>query len=111
MRSYYTKFVTRTAILLALCLVVQQFKTLSQFITGPLVNVILIIAALAVGLWSGLIIAVLSPVIAFFIAPSPVMKLVPQLMIMIMLGNSLIVLLAWLFREKSSGWGLRSVRF
>ncbi|NLO47493.1 MAG: ECF transporter S component [Clostridiales bacterium] len=106
MKAYYTKFVARTAILLALCLVVQQFKTLSQFITGPLVNLILIIAALAVGLWSGVIIAVLSPVAAFLITPSPVLRLVPQLIIMIMFGNVLIVLFTWLFREKKLWIGL-----
>jgi riboflavin transporter FmnP len=99
MKSYHVKFVARTAILLALCLVVQQFKTLSQFLTGPLVNLILLISALAVGLWSGLIIAVLSPVAAYLIAPSPVMRLVPQLIFMIMAGNALIVIFAWLFRS------------
>ena len=47
MKQYYTRFLTRTALLLALCVVVQQFKTVSQFITGPLVNLILLLAALA----------------------------------------------------------------
>ena len=48
MKQYYTRFLTRTALLLALCVVVQQFKTVSQFITGPLVNLILLLAALAI---------------------------------------------------------------
>ena len=70
MKQFYTRMLTRTALLLALCVVVQQFKTVSQFITGPLVNLILLLAALAVGLGSGLCIAVLSPILAFLIAPS-----------------------------------------
>lgn len=106
MKSYNAQFITRTAILLALCVAVQQFKTLSQFITGPLVNAILIIAALAVGLWSGVCIAVLSPIMAALISPAPIMKLMPQLIPMIMLGNILIVVFAWALRNKKIWVGL-----
>jgi hypothetical protein len=42
-------------------------------IFGSVVNAILILAVLLVGLWSGLVIAVLSPVLAFLIVPVPMM--------------------------------------
>lgn len=106
MTKLSVKFITRTALLLALCVVVQQFKNLSQYITGPLVNTILIIAALAVGLWSGIAIAVLSPILAFLISPSPVMKLVPQIIPVIMLGNVIIVLFSYFFKKRNLIIGL-----
>ena len=96
----YTRMLTRTALLLALCVVVQQFKTVSQFITGPLVNLILLLAALAVGLGSGLCIAVLSPILAFLIAPSPVMQLMPQLIVLVAAGNAALVVCAWALRKQ-----------
>lgn len=99
MKKYYTQMLTRTALLLALCLVVQQFKSISQFITGPLVNLILLVAALAVGLYSGLAIAVLSPILAFLISPSPLMQAMPQLIALVALGNASIVVCAWALRH------------
>ena len=100
MKQLYTRVLTRTALLLALCVAVQQFKNLSQFITGPLVNLILLLAALAVGLGSGLCIAVLSPILAFLIAPSPVMQLMPQLMVLVAAGNAALVVCAWALRRQ-----------
>ena len=100
MKQFYTRMLTRTALLLALCVVVQQFKTVSQFITGPLVNLILLLAALAVGLGSGLCIAVLSPILAFLIAPSPVMQLMPQLIVLVAAGNAALVVCAWALRKQ-----------
>ena len=99
MKKYTTQFLTRTALLLALCIVVQQFKSDSQFITGPLVNLILLIAALAVGLYSGLAIAVLSPILAFLISPSPIMQVMPQLIVLVALGNAVLVFAAWSLRK------------
>lgn len=106
MNSNHVRLITRTAVLLALCVAVQQFKTLSQFITGPLVNVILILAALAVGLWGGAAVAVLSPLMAALISPAPIMKLVPQIVPLIMLGNLTMVLCVWLLREKKLWMGM-----
>lgn len=94
-----TRSLARGAILLALCVAVQQFKNVSQFITGPLVNTILILSALMVGLWGGVIIACLSPLLAFLIAPSAVLQAVPVMIPIIMVGNVLIVLAAYAARE------------
>ncbi len=106
MKKISVQILTRSALLLALCVAVQQFKVLSQFITGPLVNAILIIAVLYVGLWSGLAIAVLSPLFALLINPAPIMQLVPQMGAIIALGNIIIVLGTYLFKNRSLIAGL-----
>ena len=95
-----------TSALLALCIGVQQFKALSQFITGPLVNAILVLAVLRVGLWSGMAIAVLSPALAFLIAPAPVLLAVPQLLPLIMLANAALALCVQLGGKKRFAVGL-----
>ena len=40
-------------ILLALCVASQFLKNLSPYITGPVINCILAVAALSCGFWSG----------------------------------------------------------
>jgi len=106
MKNFTVRMLTRTALLLALCVGVQQFKNLSQFITGPLVNAILIIAALYVGFLGGAAVAILSPVFALLIAPSPILQAIPQMVILIAAGNLVIVLLSWLFRRRLLPAGL-----
>ena len=68
-----TKFVTYTAVMLALLVAVQAITApFGQLVTGSLVNFILIAACILVDWKSGLIIAVLSPFIAklFGIGPA-----------------------------------------
>lgn len=84
-----------TAVLLAICIGSQFMKNLSVYITGPVVNLCLIIAAMTVGLWWGLILAVITPVTAFLIAASPVMQAVPLVIPMIMLGNMILVVMTY----------------
>jgi len=81
-----TKLITRTAILLALVFAVQQMKV--QWLTGPAVNTILILATGYTGLLAGLIISLFSPVMAFFQGIMPLAIAVP----FIMLGNALLCL-------------------
>lgn len=93
------KFVATVGVALALCLVAQLFKGI-QFITGPLVNVIIIFTGLYAGLAAGLLVAVLSPVMAYFFSPAPVMQALPQMIFVVIIGNALIVLFAVLFKRK-----------
>lgn len=91
MKNYKEKvlLITRTAVLIAL-LIVFQFATskLGQFVTGSLVNMVLVLSAFSVGLYGGLAVAVLSPVFAYLLGISPpIIQLVP----VIMLGNAAIV--------------------
>ena len=95
-----TKQLTTTALLLALCIVFQCMKGISVYLTGSAVNCILVIATLYCGLFSGTCIAILTPVVAYFIGATPIMNMIPLMMFVIMLGNELLVLCVWLFHKK-----------
>ena len=95
-----TKQLTTTALLLALCIIFQCMKGFSVYLTGSAVNCILVIATLYCGLFSGTCIAVLTPVVAYFIGATPIMNMIPLMMFVIMLGNELLVLGVWLFHKK-----------
>ena len=88
-----SKKIAITAVLLAICIVSQFFKNLSVYITGPIVNLCLILATMTAGLLWGSILALITPVTAFFIAASPVMTAVPFIIPFIMLGNEVLVLM------------------
>jgi len=83
-----TRFLTRTAILLAIVVAVQ-FLQMRQPITGPLVNAILLIAASMVGIGSGVLIGLLTPLVAFALGvlPAPLAPAIPG----IMAGNAVLV--------------------
>ncbi len=84
-------WITETAILLAMLIVLQAAtKGLgNQFITGSCVNAVLAVAAMFCGLWSGLVIAIVSPVLAFLLGIAPQILTVPAIMV----GNSVLVIL------------------
>ena len=79
--------ISTTAILLAICIVSQVFKNLSVFITGPIINACIVLTVLMVNLPCGVILCLITPVTAYFIASSPVMQAVPGIVPLIMLGN------------------------
>lgn len=95
-----TRIITETALLLALSIASQFLKNVSVYITGPIINCILIIAVLEVGLASGLIISVITPVTSFLITGSPIMKALPLVMPSVMIGNAVIVLAVWFIYRK-----------
>lgn len=93
-----------TAILLAICIASQFLKSLSVYITGPVINLCLILAVMSAGLLWGELLALITPVTAFIIAPSPVMQAVPGIIPLIMLGNSVLVFTVYfIFRRFASG--------
>ena len=87
-----TKQIATAGILLAICIVSQFFKNFSVFITGPIINACLILATITCGLLPGLILAVITPITAFFITGNPVMSAIPLMIVMIILGNAILVL-------------------
>lgn len=101
-----TKQLTRTALLLALCIVFQSMKFVSVYLTGSAVNCILIIATLYCGILSGTCIAILTPVIAYFIGATPIINMIPLMLPVIMIGNECIVLCAGFFQKKRLEMGL-----
>lgn len=83
-------WLTQTAILLAMLIVLQAAtKSLGQLVTGSCVNAVLAIAAMFGGLWCGVVIAVISPVLAFLLGIAPQLVTVPAIMV----GNTVFVLL------------------
>jgi len=60
------KWLTRAAILLALALAVQSLR-LGQYITGPVVNAVLLSGAVLVGPWGAAAIGLLTPVTAYLL--------------------------------------------
>ena len=86
-KSVNTKTITLTGVLLAICIVFQLFKGISPFISGPVVNAVIIIATAAVGLWSGTVIALISPIVAYFLGATPILQVIPLMIPVIMAGN------------------------
>lgn len=90
-------WITETAVMLAL-LVTLQWVTAptqtfaGQYITGSCVNAVLAITVLVLGLWSGMIVAVLSPFFAFLLNIGP--KFV-QIVPCISLGNLVFVVMLY----------------
>ena len=103
MENNKIKFITRTGILLAIALVVQM-GGFPQPITGPLINTILYLTALLVGSWSGIIIGICTPVIAFMrgILPPPLGPMIP----FIALGNGVLVVVFSLLKGKNKILGI-----
>ena len=99
-----TRTITVTAVMIALCIIVQFFKTpsfmYSIYVTGGLINAILIIDTLYCGLISGIIVAFITPITAFIVTGAPVIAAVPMILPCIMIGNTAIVLFAWFVRCK-----------
>ncbi|OPZ93739.1 MAG: hypothetical protein BWY74_01008 [Firmicutes bacterium ADurb.Bin419] len=102
MNNNKVKFLTRTAMLLALTLVFQYLGRLiplgqySSFIVGPLVNACLLISTGLVGIYSGAVISVLSPFGALLTGAAYPLVFAP----FIALGNFVLVLLFYIFKEK-----------
>lgn len=105
-RKFSTRDITITAMLLAMCIVFQSLKSLSVYLTGSAVNCILVIAVLTCGLASGSVIAVLTPVIAYFMGATPIMNMIPLMIFVIAIGNELLVLVVWLLYMKRVELGM-----
>lgn len=79
------RWMAETAIMLALLVTLQAAtKSLGQLVTGSFVNGILAVTVLVVGLCSGLVLAFISPVLAFLLGIAPNFVTVFP----IMLGNA-----------------------
>ena len=92
-----TKQISLTAILLAICIASQFLKNLSVYITGPIVNLCIILTTVTAGLIWGIILSVITPVTAFLVAASPVMGAVPGIIPLIMAGNAVLAVMTWFF--------------
>ena len=97
------KWLTRTAILLAIALVFQM-GGFPQLITGPLVNTVLYLSAMIVGWPGGVLIGIFTPLIAAMrgILPPPLTPLIP----FIAFGNGALVVLFYWLKSKNKILGI-----
>ena len=89
-----TLWITRTAVFIALLVVLQAATGAlgSTIITGSVVNMLMIVSVMTCGMMSGLCVAVISPVMAKLIGIGPLWSLIP----FIVAGNITLVLI-WHF--------------
>lgn len=99
MRNNKVIYITQTAVMLALLIGVQFIsRSFGQFVTGSMVNLILLVAVFVIGIYGGLTIAVLSPILAFLAGIGPAFI---QIIPFIAIGNALFVTIAWLIARKT----------
>ena len=92
------RWITETAVMLALLVSLQAItKPLGQLVTGSCVNAVLAVSALVGGLSSGLVIALVSPVLAFLLGIAPQILTVPAIMV----GNSVFVVQLSLLADRT----------
>jgi len=104
-----TIFITRTALLLAVAIAFQifgKFIPYNNFIVGPVVNAVLIIATASAGFWSGTAISVIAPLVSAFTNKAPIAPFVIAFSPFIIIGNLIIVACFYLFRKKSKIGGI-----
>ena len=100
------RWITRTAVLTAMLVAVQWATAgtqafAGQYITGSLVNCVLVMAAMFAGFWNGIAVALLSPLCAFLLGIGPVLI---QLVPCIALGNCVYVALLWALTKNWKLW-------
>jgi len=95
MKNAKVRWITQTAVLLALLIAVQAAtaRLNNTYITGSIVNLLLVLSVTLCGLSSGIALAVISPLFAFLLGIGPAMI---QIVPCIMLGNAVLVII-WYF--------------
>ena len=96
-----TRDIAITAILLAICILSQIFKNLSIFITGPIINACIVLAVFEANLPCAIILSIITPITAYFIAASPLMMAIPVILPLIMLGNIVLAVVSFLLFKKN----------
>lgn len=99
-------WITETAALLALLITLQILtKPAGQLVTGSFVNAVLAISVLTAGLGSGIVVAVISPALAYLLGIAPQILTVPA----IMAGNCVYVAALYFVAGKDSKKYFRQV--
>lgn len=92
-------WITQTAVMLALLVALQAItKPMGQLVTGSFVNAVLAVTVLVAGLYSGITVAVISPVLAYMLGIAPQILTVPAIMV----GNTVFVMLLYFVAGKDS---------
>jgi len=109
MKNKKMAYITQTAVLLALLIGVQFVtRSLSQFVTGAMVNLILLVSVFMIGFSGGLTVAIASPFLAFLAGIGPAfIQIVP----FIAAGNLILVSLAWVVRKRIARFDAKDTCF
>ncbi len=93
------RWITRTAVMLALLVALQALtKPMGQLVTGSFVNAVLGVTVLVSGLYSGITVAFVSPVLAYLLGIAPQILTVPAIMV----GNTVFVVALYFIAGKGS---------
>ena len=93
------RWITETAVMLALLVALQALtKPMGQMVTGSFVNAVLAVTVLTAGLYSGLTVALISPVLAYLLGIAPQILTVPAIMV----GNCVFVVFLHFLAGKDS---------
>ena len=85
--------ITETAAMVALLVALQAATApAGQYVTGSCVNAVLAVTTLVVGVWSGVVVALVSPFFAFLLGIGPQL---PPVVPAIAVGNLVFILLLW----------------
>lgn len=96
-----TQKLIEASLLLAIAIVFQiigrNVPEINQFLVGPIINCILILTVLICDRWKGVIVGILTPLLAFFVGQlaAPLAPFIP----FIIVGNCLFVLIFSLFQK------------
>ena len=100
------RLITETAVMLALLISLQALtKPMGQLVTGSFVNAVLAATVLIAGLSSGIIVAFISPVLAYLFGIAPQILTVPAIMV----GNTVFVLVLYFAAGKERNHILRQL--
>jgi hypothetical protein len=92
--------------MLALLITLQVLtKPMGQLVTGSFVNAVLAVTVLTVGLYSGITVALISPVLAYLLGIAPQILTVPAIMV----GNTVYVVALHFIAGKDSKKLLRQI--
>ena len=92
------RWITETAVMLALLVSLQALtKPMGQLVTGSCVNTVLAVSALVGGMSCGLVVALVSPVLAYLLGIAPQILTVPAIMV----GNCVFVILLSCLADKT----------
>ena len=100
------RWITETAVMLALLVALQALtKPAGQLVTGSFVNAVLAVTVLVAGLYSGITVALISPVLAYLLGIAPQILTVPAIMV----GNTVFVVLLYFIAGKDSRQMIRQI--
>lgn len=100
------RWITETAVMSALLVTLQALtKPAGQLVTGSCVNAVLAVTVLVAGLYSGITVALISPVLAYLLGIAPQILTVPAIMV----GNTVFVVLLYVIAGMDSRKIVRQV--